>query len=130
MAENEKTAENNPITTLIIDDDSHTRGYIRTFLNSLENMTIQEASLGNEGISMFKKHSPDIVFLDINMPDKNGVTVLKEILAFNEKAHIIMVSGDSTFDNVKISIDSGAKGFIAKPFSAQKFLDAIEGVTG
>ena len=121
MVEEEKIESNPPITALIIDDDSHTRGYIRSFLNSLEYITVQEASLGNDGIKMYRKHSPDIVFLDINMPDKDGVTVLQELLTINELAHIIMVSGDSTFDNVKISIDSGAKGFIAKPFFSHQY---------
>jgi YesN/AraC family two-component response regulator len=75
---------------------------------------------------MFIRYKPDIVFLDINLPDKDGLTILQELLDLGDHAYVIMVSGDSTFENVKESITLGAKGFIAKPFSGNKFLNAID----
>ncbi len=120
---NETDYENNSV--LIVDDDSSIRSYIRSVMNSLGVGKIIEASNGKDCLSHYQKSKTDIIFLDINMPDKNGVSVLKEILNVDENARVVMVSGDSTFDNVKTSIASGAKGFIAKPFTGKKFIDTM-----
>lgn len=120
-------SEKKIVTALIVDDDSQIRSYIRSVLMG-QNHEVVEASNGVDAITVFLRTKPDIIFLDINMPDKDGMSVLEEILQMSNSAHIVMVSGDSTFENVKKSMESGAKGFIAKPFTGQKFIDAVESV--
>jgi len=116
------------VTALIVDDDSQIRSYIRSVLTAEKHFT-HEASSGPECIKLYTKHKPDIVFLDINMPGDDGIAVLEQLLAIEKTVYVVMVSGDSTFENVKKSIDNGAKGFIAKPFTGQKFIDAIVQLT-
>jgi len=113
---------------LIIDDDSQIRSYIRSTLALFGQLEIINAVNANEGITKFTKHNPDIVFLDINLPDKDGLTLLKEFLTKNSSANVIMVSGNSTIDNVKTAINSGAKGFVVKPFTMKKILDSVSNI--
>ncbi|NQZ08636.1 MAG: response regulator, partial [Algicola sp.] len=71
------------------------------------------------------QHKPDLIFLDIELPDINGIEVLKRIKSKDPKSFVIMVSGESTIENVKGSLTNGAAGFIVKPFSAIKVSDAL-----
>ncbi len=117
------------ITVLIIDDDSQIRNYIRSTLVQLDNVDIINSGNASDGIDKFKRFNPDIVFLDINLPDKDGLTLLREILELQNTANIIMISGDSTFDNVKTAIEIGAIGFVVKPFTMKKILDSVANIT-
>ena len=110
---------------LIIDDDSQIRSHLRISLIHCGIANITNAVNAAEGISLYRKISPDFVFLDINLPDKDGLTVLKELIAINSQAHIVMLSGESTVNNVKQSIDNGAKGFVVKPFSINKIIESL-----
>lgn len=124
MSENNSTN----ITVLIIDDDSQIRNYIRSTLVQLDGVDIINSANANDGIEKYKRFNPDIVFLDINLPYKDGLSLLREILELNKSANIIMISGDSTFDNVKTSIANGAKGFVVKPFTMKKILDSVTNI--
>ena len=110
---------------LIIDDDSQIRNHLRLSLLNCGIESISNASNAKEGVALFAKTKPDITFLDINLPDKDGISVLAELLELDRAASIVMLSGDSTINNVKKSIAIGAKGFIVKPFSVQKIIDAL-----
>ena len=107
-------------SVLIVDDESMSRGLLRSILKNFECTTIQEASGGEQAVTVYKDSRPDIVFLDINMPVKNGMEALKEIKALDAEAFVVMVTADSTLENVKAALESGAKGFIAKPYSMGK----------
>ena len=110
---------------LVIDDDSQIRNHLRLSLLNCGIENITNASNAKEGVAQYTKINPDITFLDINLPDKDGISVLAELLTLNREASILMLSGDSTINNVKKSIATGAKGFIVKPFSVQKIIDAL-----
>jgi two-component system chemotaxis response regulator CheY len=110
---------------LIIDDDSQIRNLLRGILLQNGYQHIFGSSNAKDGETQFITLKPDYTFLDINLPDTDGITLLKQFLALDHQAKIIMISGDSTFDNVKSSLDSGAKGFVVKPFSIKKILDNI-----
>lgn len=113
------------VSIMLVDDDSLLRGYLRTALATLGARVIAEVSRGNDVIDQYAKHAPDILFLDINLPDLDGHQVLKQVLQHSPQAFVVMVSGHSSFDNVKTALDTGAKGFIVKPFTTQKILDSL-----
>jgi two-component system chemotaxis response regulator CheY len=110
---------------LIVDDDSEIRNHLRISLIHCGFKNIINASNAAEGISLFRNKSPDVTFLDINLPDKDGLAVLGELLSLNKEAYVVMLSGESTFGNVKQSLDSGAKGFIVKPFRMKKIIESL-----
>ena len=108
-------------TVLIVDDELIIRSWIRTALHNLDCRVLEEVADGTQAVLRHAKLSPDITFLDINMPGKNGIDTLREILCNTPDAFIVMVSAHSTLDNVQRAIEHGASGFIVKPFSVNKF---------
>jgi len=111
---------------LIIDDAYTVREYLRQTLLHLGISNVQEASNGKRGLSVFAEQQPDLVFLDIELPDINGQQLLQQIKTQADKTHVVMVTAHNSVDNVRNSIASGASGFIAKPFSPQKIKNIVE----
>jgi two-component system chemotaxis response regulator CheY len=114
------------LTYLIVDDVVSVREFLRQTLIQLGASEILEASNAQEAFRIYKEKLPDIVFLDIELPDQDGQSVLKQIKFYNENAHVVMVSGHSTVENVKESIANGAAGFIVKPFSPKKITTVLK----
>ena len=85
-----------------------------------------EAGDGELAYSMIQKEKPDIVFMDIVMPEKDGNEALSEIKAFDQDAVIIIVSSVGTQDQLKKAIQLGAKDFIQKPFEKNQISEIIE----
>lgn len=112
-------------TVLLIDDESIVRRLMRTMLMDLECDVSQEASNGEDGIALFTEKRPDLVFVDINMPGMGGLEVLKAVLEIDRRAFVVVVSADSTANNVRGAIMGGAQGFVVKPFTASKFKDIL-----
>lgn len=108
------------LSYLIVDDVSSVRAFLKQTLLHMEASDIYEASCGAEAIESFKQNFPDVVFLDIELPDADGQELLKEILSIKSNAYVVMVSALSNVDNVKYSLSHGAAGFIVKPFSPKK----------
>jgi two-component system chemotaxis response regulator CheY len=77
-------------------------------------------------MSAFYQRQPDLVFLDIELPDINGQQLLQQIKAQDDKTQVVMITAHNTVDNVQLSINAGASGFIAKPFSAQRVKNIVE----
>ena len=86
---------------------------------------IGEASNGNNAIKKCKTLVPDLVLLDINMPQMDGLIALESIQKVCPKTIVIMVSADATMDRVSEAIKKGAAGFIVKPLNAASVLDRI-----
>lgn len=108
------------LSYLIVDDVSSVREFLRQTLVTMEVSEIHEASNGQDAITSFKTHLPDVVFLDIELPDMDGQQILKQLKSIKSNAFVVMVSAHSTVDNVKEAISNGAAGFIVKPFSPKK----------
>lgn len=121
-------------TVLIVEDVDYTRQLLRNAILQVANsdeLTIKRfkfvnASTGHDAFAKLEEHQPDLIFLDIELPDMNGIDILREIKAKKPTAFVIMVSGESTIDNVKSSLTNGAAGFIVKPFSAIKVAEAMK----
>ena len=106
-------------TTILIADDSvlarkQLKDVIEAFNPSIE---VIDASNGQEAVDKYKEFHPNLVFLDIVMPVKDGITSVKEIIEFDEDADIVIVSSVGTQTQLKQAIESGARDFVQKPFS-------------
>ena len=82
------------------------------------------------GTNLYKKENPDVVTMDITMPDMDGIEAVKEIRSFDPGAKIIMCSAMGQQSMVMDAIRAGAKDFIVKPFQAERVLEAIKKVIG
>jgi two-component system chemotaxis response regulator CheY len=109
---------------LLADDDAYMRVLVKKGIGP--GYTVHEAADGGEVFSLYKKHMPDIVFLDIHMPGREGTDNLRRILAYDPNAYIIMLSADSSPANVEATVQQGAKGFLTKPFPRERLLSYLQ----
>ncbi len=105
---------------LIGDDSILARKQLKDIIAQYGGTTFVEATNGQEAIDKFKSDKPDIVFLDIVMPVKDGIAAVKEITEADPKAVIIIVSSVGTQAQLKNAIEAGAKDFIQKPLNVEQ----------
>ncbi|MDD5016670.1 MAG: response regulator [Eubacteriales bacterium] len=110
---------------LIVDDAAFMRVSIKNMLTRNGYEVIGEAENGKIAIQKYQELSPDLVTMDITMPEMDGLSCLKEILAINPSANIIMISAMGQESMVREAVLSGAKGFIVKPFKEDVILSAF-----
>ncbi|GFI25438.1 chemotaxis protein CheY [Lachnospiraceae bacterium] len=103
---------------LICDDSILARKQLKTMISSFGACSVIEAENGQEAIDLYIKHSPDLIFLDIVMPIKDGHSAISEIMEINPKADIVIVSSVGTQSQLRKSIQLGAKDFIQKPLNS------------
>ncbi len=111
-------------TVLVCDDAEFMRLILKDILYRCNYKTI-EASDGQEAVELFFKHKPDLVLMDITMPNKDGITALREIMQKKKDAYIIMISAMGQQEATIEAIQSGAKSFIIKPFIEDRVLEAL-----
>jgi len=119
-----------PISILIVDDNDIMRTVLRSIVRGEKYEVIGEARNGNAAIEMAERLKPDIVCLDVIMPEKSGLEALGEIKAARPETEVVMITGNAHPDTVQEAILNGAAGFIIKPFNAARVLDALEKVVG
>lgn len=110
---------------LIVDDSRFMRNMIKKILLEEGYLIAGEASNGIEAVEMYKKMMPDIVTLDLTMPLKGGVEALKEIIEYDKDANVIMISAMGQQSLIIETIQNGAKDFLVKPFTKEKFSDVL-----
>ena len=110
---------------LIVDDAAFMRMMIKEILSKNGYDVVGEAENGREAVAKYKDLTPDLVTLDITMPEMDGISALKEIKAFNPAAKVIMCSAMGQQSMVIDAIQAGAKDFIVKPFQADRVLEAV-----
>ena len=121
MSKNEKKK------VLIVDDAQFTRNMLKNIINKIEQIeVIGEASNGVEAISLYKKLNPDLVTMDLVMPEKGGIEATEEILKLNSKALIVVVSALGQEALVLEAAKKGAKDFIQKPFKTEQILEVMD----
>ena len=117
------------VRVLIVDDAMFMRAMIRDILvNSGRYEVAGEASNGEESLAQYRALQPNLVTMDIVMPQMDGIEACREILKHDPKARIVMCSALGQEALVIESIAAGAKDFIVKPFSAEKVLKVIDTV--
>ncbi|OOB75998.1 two-component system response regulator [Clostridium haemolyticum] len=115
---------------LIVDDAAFMRMMIKDILEKNGYEIAGEASNGIKAVELYKSEKPDVVTMDITMPDMDGIEAVKEIKAFDPCAKIIMCSAMGQQTMVMDAIKSGAKDFIVKPFQADRVLEAVKKAIG
>ncbi|MFX1568812.1 MAG: response regulator [Promethearchaeota archaeon] len=119
--------KNDKKKVLIVDDAQFTRNMLKNIINKIEQIeVIGEASNGVEAISLYKKLSPDLVTMDLVMPEKGGIEATEEILKINPKAMIVVVSALGQEALVLEAAKKGAKDFIQKPFKTEQILEVMD----
>lgn len=108
------------VKILIGDDSILARKQLKDVVSSFGIKNILEASNGQESIDLYKEHMPDMVFLDIVMPVKDGHSAIAEIMEVNPKADIVIVSSVGTHAQLRQAIQLGAKDFIQKPLNVRQ----------
>ena len=111
---------------LIVDDAAFMRISIKNMLTKNGYEVVGEAENGLVGVELYKELQPDIVTMDITMPEMSGLDALKEITKIDAKAKVVMVSAMGQESMVREAIVSGAKGFIVKPFKEDGIIAAIK----
>ena len=115
---------------LIVDDAAFMRMMIKDILEKNGYEVIGEANNGIKAVELYKKERPDVVTMDITMPDMDGIQAVKEIKAMDPSAKIVMCSAMGQQTMVMDAIKAGAKDFIVKPFQSDRVLEAIKKVLG
>ena len=110
---------------LICDDSILARKQIKDIIDIVGTPTIYEASDGESAIQIYKENRPDLVFLDIVMPKKDGNTAIEEIMAYDKDAIIIIVSSVGTQSQLKSALEAGATDFIQKPINKIQIIEAL-----
>ena len=111
---------------LIVDDAPIIRLMLSDILNGAGYEVVGEAANGNEGVKKFTECNPDLVTLDIVMPEKDGIQTLEEILKLSPNARVVMISAIDQRESLLKAIKLGAKDYIIKPFENSRVVAAIE----
>ncbi len=110
----------NNIKILICDDSILARKQLADVIKKFnDKVDIIQGRNGAEAVDLYKSNSPVLVFLDIVMPEKDGIQAVREIMEEDEDANVIIVSSVGTQNQLKAAIEAGARDFIQKPFSEQ-----------
>lgn len=115
---------------LIVDDAAFMRMMIKDILSKNGYEVVGEANDGSQAIEKYKELKPDLVTMDITMPEMDGISALKEIKKIDGNARVIMCSAMGQQAMVIDAIQAGAKDFIVKPFQADRVIEAIKKTLG
>lgn len=116
-------------TVAIVDDNDMMRGILRGMLRGEEYEVIGEGRNGNVAVDIADRLKPEIICLDVMMPEKDGIEALREIKAANPAIEVVMITSSSDQDTVQGAIQNGASGYIVKPFNAAKVLNTLARIT-
>jgi two-component system, chemotaxis family, chemotaxis protein CheY len=109
---------------LIVDDAAFMRRMLADMVAG-EHEVCGEAANGMEAIAKYKELKPDIVTMDISMPEMQGIDAMREILAYDREARVLICSAIGHRQKVLEAMKSGARDFLVKPFQKEQVLDAI-----
>jgi two-component system chemotaxis response regulator CheY len=110
---------------LVVDDAAFMRLTLKTMLEKNGYEVVGNAENGAKAIEMYKILKPEIVTMDITMPDMDGIAALGEIIKFDPKAIVVMLSAMGQEGKIREAVLLGAKGFIIKPFKEDILLKAL-----
>ena len=114
---------------MIVDDSKIMRQMINEICKQLNGVkVVSTASDGNEAIASYKRLRPELITMDLTMPNLDGVGAIKELIKLNPNVKILVISALSDYETALESISEGAQGFIYKPFSKEELLEAILGI--
>ncbi|WAM32112.1 chemotaxis protein CheY [Caldicellulosiruptor naganoensis] len=115
---------------LIVDDAAFMRMMLKDIITKNGYEVAGEAENGRRAVELYKELKPDLVMMDITMPEMDGIQAVREIKKIDPQAKIIMCSAMGQQAMVIESIQAGARDFIVKPFQAERIVEAIKKVLG
>lgn len=110
---------------LIVDDSAVSRKKLRVILESAGHEIVAEACDGIVAFEKYKESSPDLVTMDITMPNMDGITVLKNIKESYPDAKVVMVTALGKGDKILEALNAGAKNYVTKPFEEDQIIESI-----
>lgn len=113
-------------TILIVDDSTFMRKQIRLMLQRHLDGSFLEAKDGASCIQAFQAHHPDVILLDITMPDQSGIEVLEELLQLDAQANIVICSAMGQEQMIAKALRIGAKDFLVKPFKEARLIKLVK----
>ena len=117
-----------PTHALLVDDEQHLRMYLKLILKQVGFTDFYEAVNGEEAVELYKAHQPDLVLMDVNMPKKEGMEALEEIIAFDEEAVVIMTTSVASREAVQRSAELGATHYIRKDTPKDEMIGLLRGI--
>lgn len=121
------TSALNP-TVLLADDEQFFRQVLGRMLADNGFTVVAEAADGEEAVLKFKESAPMLVFMDIYMPNRNGIEATLDIMAINPAAKILICSGTGYDDDIDAALKAGAKGVIFKPFYDEEVMETVRNI--
>ena len=113
---------------LIADDAAFMRKLIKTALKTAGITRFLEAKSGQEAVDIYAEQRPDLVMMDVTMPDKDGLAALKEIMEMDPEAKVVMCSAIGQDGTIMEAIQTGASEFIVKPFKSDQVTEIVLGL--
>ncbi len=117
-------------TVMIVDDAPVIRLMLRDIVEYNGFTVVAECDNGNQAVEKYKELHPDLVTMDITMPEKDGIAALKEIIIFDKAAKVVMVTAVDERESLIRAIRSGATDYIVKPFEEERVISAVKTALG
>ena len=118
----------NSLRVMVVDDSSVTIKKITQILEQIGHQVVCTSKTGTDAVTLYEQYQPDIVTMDITMPDIDGIDATSQIIKEFPKALIIMVTAHGQEQMVIESIEAGAKGYVLKPINPDKLQEMISKV--
>jgi two-component system, chemotaxis family, chemotaxis protein CheY len=113
---------------MIVDDELFFREMLRDVVVNAGFKVVAEATDGNEAVQKYRLHRPDITIMDIFMPEMNGIDAIKEIIAFDAEARVLIYTGMGFDEDVEVALRSGARDVVLKNFFPEEVLEVVNRV--
>jgi two-component system, chemotaxis family, chemotaxis protein CheY len=113
---------------MIVDDELFFREMLRDVVVNAGYKVVAEAMDGNEAVGKYRLHRPDITIMDIFMPEMNGIDAIKEIIAFDADARVLIYTGMGFDEDVEVALKSGARELVLKNFLPEEVIEVINRV--
>ncbi|MDO5687197.1 MAG: response regulator [Neisseria sp.] len=110
---------------MVVDDSNIIRNRIKRGYNSMQFELVATATNGVEALEFFKTHRPQVVTMDLTMPEMDGLECIKSIMELDPNVHILVVSALSDKATGIRALELGAQGFICKPFTDEQLVEAL-----
>lgn len=117
-----------PLKILVVDDSAIIIKKLKRIIEELGHEVVGEARTGLEAIEVYRSLNPDLVTMDITMPEMNGIEAVKQIKMDFAEALIVMITSHGQEQMVIDAIRAGAKGYIIKPFKKEKIKEEIDNI--
>jgi len=120
-----RSQDQQPFRFLIVDDSAFARRNLARMVESFGGKIVAEAGDGAAAVQQYAQHKPDLVLMDVTMPNVRGIEAVELIIAKDAKARIVMVSSVGSQDNVVAALQKGARHFVQKPVKPEMLYEVL-----